>query len=158
MSPVSLDCPFLIAPLSPVTLDCPFLIAPMSPVTLDCPFLIAPMSPVTLDCPFLIQSNRRHRGNQKWTIQSNRRHRGNKKWPSTVNRRIGEIIIWNLKRRKLHDDKKKRMFISIGDHIYPLDKTFSVPKSYLSIGELNTTSDLTHGLSGWSTWCHSLSQ
>jgi hypothetical protein len=39
---------------SPFTLDCPFLITPMSPVTLDCPFLIAPMSPVTLDCVFFV--------------------------------------------------------------------------------------------------------
>ena len=70
MLPVSLDCPFLIAPsvfsnivypMLPVSLDFPFLIAPsvfsnivypMLPVSLDCPFLIAPsvfstLSPVS---------------------------------------------------------------------------------------------------------------
>ena len=54
MLPVSLDCPYLIAPsvflnvYFPVSLDCPCLIAPSVfsniyfPVSLDCPCLIAP--------------------------------------------------------------------------------------------------------------------
>ena len=41
--PVSLDCPFLIAPS--VSLDYPFLIAPL--VSLDCPLLIAPSVSLT---------------------------------------------------------------------------------------------------------------
>ena len=70
--PVSLDCPYLIAPsvfsnvYLPVSLDCPYLIAPSVfsnvylPVSLYCPYLIAPSVfsnvylPVSLDCPYLI--------------------------------------------------------------------------------------------------------
>jgi len=65
--PVSLHCPFLIAPsVLPVSLHCPFLIVPsvfsnvyMS-VSLHCPFLIVPSVfsnvyiSVSLHCPFLI--------------------------------------------------------------------------------------------------------
>ena len=38
-----------------------------------------------------------------------------------------EMLFLKLNRGKLHDDKKKSNVISIGDHIYPLDKTLSVP-------------------------------
>ena len=37
----------------------------------------------------------------------------------------GGMLYFKLNRRKLHDDKKKSNVISIGDHIYPLDKTLS---------------------------------
>ena len=66
MLPVSLDCPFLIAP-SVFSNVYSRLVYPMLPVSLNCPFLIAPsvfsnfycrlvclMLPVSLDCPFLI--------------------------------------------------------------------------------------------------------
>ena len=39
----------------------------------------------------------------------------------------GEILFLTLDREKFHDAKKKSNAISIGDHIYPLDKTLSVP-------------------------------
>jgi hypothetical protein len=39
----------------------------------------------------------------------------------------GEILFLTLNRGKFHDAKKKSNAISIGDHIYPLDKTLSVP-------------------------------
>ena len=39
----------------------------------------------------------------------------------------GEMIFLTLNRGKLHDAKTKSNIISIGDHIYPLDKTVSVP-------------------------------
>ena len=70
--PVSLDCPYLIAPsvfsnvYLPLSLDCPYLIAPSVfsnvylPLSLDCPYLIAPSVfsnvylPLSLDCPYLI--------------------------------------------------------------------------------------------------------
>jgi hypothetical protein len=99
MLSVSLDCPFLIAPVSCVTnvisvsrlsiLDCPCvlcdqccqspqivhswlplcLVWPMLSVSLDCPFLIAPVSCVTnvVRVPDNI-GHTRHRGNQEWTI------------------------------------------------------------------------------------------
>ena len=35
------------------------------------------------------------------------------------------MLYLKLNRRKIHDDKKKCNVISIGDHIYPLDKTLS---------------------------------
>ena len=35
--------------------------------------------------------------------------------------------ILEIKQNKLHDDKKNLNVISIGDHIYPQDKTLSVP-------------------------------
>ena len=39
-----------------------------------------------------------------------------------------EMLFLILNRGKLHDNKKKNLnVISIGDHIYPLDKTLSVP-------------------------------
>ena len=38
-----------------------------------------------------------------------------------------EISFLEIKQNKLHDDKKNLNVISIGDHIYPLDKTLSVP-------------------------------
>ena len=38
-----------------------------------------------------------------------------------------EILFLTLNRGKLHDAKIKSNVISIGDHIYPLDKTLSVP-------------------------------
>ena len=39
----------------------------------------------------------------------------------------GEVLFLKLNRGKLHDDNKKSNVISIGDHIYTLDKTLSVP-------------------------------
>jgi hypothetical protein len=73
--PVSLDCPFLIAPsvfsnvYLPVSLECPFLIVSSVfsnvylPVSLECSFLIASSVfsnvylPVSLECSFLIASS-----------------------------------------------------------------------------------------------------
>ena len=68
--PVSLDCPFLIAPsisltfifvlclvypALPVSLDCPFLIVPSVSLTFIFVLcLVYPALPVSLDCPFLI--------------------------------------------------------------------------------------------------------
>jgi hypothetical protein len=56
------------------------------------------------------------------------------------------MLFLKLNRGKLHD-KKKSNIISIGDHIYPHDKTLSIPnlldwtkdvqdKAYLSSGQL----------------------
>ena len=36
------------------------------------------------------------------------------------------MLFLKLNRGKLHEDKNKSNVISIGDHIYPLDKTLSV--------------------------------
>ena len=66
--PVSLDCPFFIAPsltfifvlclvypALPVSLDCPFLIVPSVSLTFIFVLcLVYPALPVSLDCPFLI--------------------------------------------------------------------------------------------------------
>jgi hypothetical protein len=56
MLPVSLDCPFYIAPS--VFSNVFYLVYPMLPVSLDCPFLIAPMvfSNVYLSCVSYVTS------------------------------------------------------------------------------------------------------
>jgi hypothetical protein len=40
---------------------------------------------------------------------------------------IGEMLFLKLNRGKLHDNKQKIYVISIGVHIYTLDKTLSLP-------------------------------
>ena len=39
----------------------------------------------------------------------------------------GGMLFLKLNRGTLHDNNKTYNVISIGDHIYPLDKTLSVP-------------------------------
>jgi hypothetical protein len=50
------------------------------------------------------------------------------------------MLFLKLNRGKLHEDKNKSNVISIGDHIYPLDKTLSISK--LKKGVIEGTGEL----------------